>query len=126
MNSNLLNIKPDNNNVLVINSDSTCVKFVLYRTGEQSGQIFHSSLNRIGLLDTILTFKKSTGSLNCRLILSLVIIKFPPISSSVNFFSLPIPKTIFITSASLSIRVENIYSISIVSDSFARFSSGKG
>ena len=67
--TNRLTLKPDRNNILVINGGSSSVKFALYRTGEQSAQIFHGSLDRIGLPSTTLTFNDSTGSLNGRLIL---------------------------------------------------------
>jgi acetate kinase len=59
--TNQPSVKPDHDSILVINGGSSSVKFALYRTGGQPEQIFHGSVDRIGLQGTNLTFSESDG-----------------------------------------------------------------
>ena len=60
---------PTHTSVLTINGGSSSIKFALYQTGGPLEQIFHGSIDRIGLPGTNLTFSDSAGNRKGSLIL---------------------------------------------------------
>ena len=57
-----LSLKTTDTCILTINGGSSSIKFAIYKTDEHLEQSFHGSIDRIGLLGTILTFSESTGN----------------------------------------------------------------
>lgn len=54
-------MKPANPRILTINGDSSSIKFALFEAGESLRRILDGKVDRVGLSDTNLTFKDSTG-----------------------------------------------------------------
>ncbi len=62
-------MKPIDTNILTINGGSSSIKFVLYRTGKPLEKNLHGNIERIGSLNTNLTFSDSTENRKGSLIL---------------------------------------------------------
>lgn len=78
--TNLSDVNSAYKKVFVINGGSSSIKFAFYKIGKLPEKKIHGSVERIGLLDTNLTFSDSTGKQKVKLVL-----KSADIRSAVNF-----------------------------------------